>query len=44
MCIITGPRIDLAIALIDWMKKLFAVGRSTSKGLLKKELIKATIY
>jgi hypothetical protein len=33
MCIVTGPRIDLAIALIDRMKKLFAVGRSTSKGL-----------
>jgi late competence protein required for DNA uptake (superfamily II DNA/RNA helicase) len=23
MCIVTGPRIDLAIALIDRMKKLF---------------------
>ena len=32
MCIVTGPRIDLAIALIDRMKKLFAAGRS-SKGL-----------
>jgi late competence protein required for DNA uptake (superfamily II DNA/RNA helicase) len=30
MCIVTGPRIDLAIALIDRMKKLFA---SSSKGL-----------
>lgn len=29
MCIVTGPRIDLAIALIDRMKKLFA----SSKGL-----------
>jgi Terminase RNaseH-like domain len=29
MCIVTGPRIDLAIALIDRMKKLF----SNSKGL-----------
>ena len=29
MCIVTGPRIDLAIALIDRMKKLFA----NSKGL-----------
>jgi hypothetical protein len=29
MCIVTGPRIDLAIALIDRMKKLF----SSSKGL-----------
>jgi hypothetical protein len=26
MCIVTGPRIDLAIALIDRMKKLFASG------------------
>jgi hypothetical protein len=24
MCIVTGPRIDLAIALIDRMKKMFA--------------------
>jgi hypothetical protein len=32
MCIVTGPRIDLAIALIDRMKKLF-VG-SNSKGLI----------
>jgi len=24
MCIVTGPRIDLVIALIDKMKKLFA--------------------
>src|SRR5439155_11164527 len=32
MCIVTGPRIDLAIALIDRMKKLFVAG-STSKGL-----------
>jgi late competence protein required for DNA uptake (superfamily II DNA/RNA helicase) len=31
MCIVTGPRIDLAIALIDRMKKLFA---GTSKGLV----------
>jgi hypothetical protein len=29
MCIVTGPRIDLAIALIDRMKKIF----SSSKGL-----------
>jgi hypothetical protein len=28
MCIVTGPRIDLAIALIDRMKKLFAAGSS----------------
>ncbi len=27
MCIVTGPRIDLAIALIDRMKKLFASSR-----------------
>ena len=27
MCIVTGPRIDLAIALIDRMKKLFAAGK-----------------
>ncbi|MFL6331084.1 MAG: hypothetical protein ACJ705_08730, partial [Nitrososphaeraceae archaeon] len=27
MCIVTGPRIDLAIALIDRMKKLFATSR-----------------
>jgi hypothetical protein len=33
MCIVTGPRIDLAIALIDRMKRLFA-GSSSSKGLI----------
>jgi hypothetical protein len=33
MCIVTGPRIDLAIALIDRMKKLFAGSSSSSKGL-----------
>ena len=27
MCIVTGPRIDLAIALIDRMKKLFKDGK-----------------
>src|SRR5919199_3417149 len=27
MCIVTGPRIDLAIALIDRMKKLFSSGK-----------------
>jgi hypothetical protein len=32
MCIVTGPRIDLAIALIDRMKKLFT-GSSSIKGL-----------
>jgi late competence protein required for DNA uptake (superfamily II DNA/RNA helicase) len=31
MCIVTGPRIDLAIALIDRMKKLFA---DSSNGLI----------
>jgi late competence protein required for DNA uptake (superfamily II DNA/RNA helicase) len=31
MCIVTGPRIDLAIALIDRMKKLFVA--ASSKGL-----------
>ncbi|MFL6322378.1 MAG: hypothetical protein ACJ72Q_18140 [Nitrososphaeraceae archaeon] len=30
MCIVTGPRIDLAIALIDRMKKLLS---SSSNGL-----------
>jgi hypothetical protein len=33
MCIITGPRIDLAIALIDRMKKLFSGSSSSSRGL-----------
>jgi hypothetical protein len=28
MCIVTGPRIDLAIALIDRMKKLFVAAAS----------------
>jgi hypothetical protein len=32
MCIVTGPTIDLAIALIDRMKKLFVGGSSSSKG------------
>jgi late competence protein required for DNA uptake (superfamily II DNA/RNA helicase) len=30
MCIVTGPRIDLAIALIDRMKKLFAASSNSS--------------
>jgi hypothetical protein len=37
MCIVTGPRIDLAIALVDRMKKLFAAGSGSSsngKGLI----------
>jgi hypothetical protein len=37
MCIVTGPRIDLAIALIDRMKKLF--GASNSKGFDSKETV-----
>jgi hypothetical protein len=28
MCIVTGPRIELAIALIDRMKKLFSSAKS----------------
>ena len=35
MCIVTGPRIDLSIALIDRMKKLFA----TSKNLITTTII-----
>ncbi|MFL6462314.1 MAG: hypothetical protein ACJ71J_15460 [Nitrososphaeraceae archaeon] len=31
MCIVTGPGIDLAIALIDRMKKMFA---GSNKGLI----------
>src|SRR5215212_8923768 len=30
MCIVTGPRIDLAIALIDRMKKLFASSKGSA--------------
>jgi hypothetical protein len=37
MCIVTGPRIDLAIALIDSMKKLFAASNS-------KNLINTTAF
>jgi hypothetical protein len=33
MCIVTGPRIDLAIALIDRMKRLFA-GSSNGEDLI----------
>jgi late competence protein required for DNA uptake (superfamily II DNA/RNA helicase) len=29
MCIVTGPRIDLSIVLIDRMKKLFAAAGSS---------------
>jgi hypothetical protein len=39
MCIVTGPRIDLAIALIDRMKKLF----SGDKGLITKFDTKETV-
>jgi hypothetical protein len=39
MCIVTGPRIDLAIALIDRMKKLF----SSSKDLVTKFHTKETV-
>ena len=38
MCIVTGPRIDLAIALIDRMKKLFA-GLTTTTFDTKETLI-----
>jgi hypothetical protein len=37
MCIVTGPRIDLAIALIDRMKRLFV-----GKGLITFD-IKETV-
>jgi hypothetical protein len=39
MCIVTGPRIDLAIALIDRMKKLFADGKSSVRFDTKEPLI-----
>jgi hypothetical protein len=39
MCIVTGPRIDLAIALIDRMKKLFA----SSKGIVAAFDTKETV-
>jgi hypothetical protein len=42
MCIVTGPRIDLAIALIDRMKKLLAAGNS-SKDLITKFDTKETV-
>jgi hypothetical protein len=38
MCIVTGPRIDLAIALIDRMKKLFA-GKYTTTFNTKETVI-----
>ncbi|HJT49397.1 MAG TPA: hypothetical protein VJ729_14525 [Nitrososphaeraceae archaeon] len=34
MCIVTGPRIDLAIALIDRMKKLFASGKGIAAAIV----------
>jgi hypothetical protein len=37
MCIVTGPRIDLAIALIDRMKKLFASNRGIAAPFDTKE-------
>jgi hypothetical protein len=39
MCIVTGPRIDLAIALIDRMKKLF----SSANGLITRFDTKETV-
>lgn len=43
MCIVTGPRIDLAIALIDRMKKLFVGGSCSSKGLASAFDTKETV-
>ena len=45
MCIVTGPRIGLAIALIDRMKKLFVAGsgRSSNKGLITSFDTKETV-
>jgi hypothetical protein len=37
MCIVTGPRIDLAIALIDSMKKVFSRRKSIAAAFNKKE-------
>jgi hypothetical protein len=39
MCIVTGPRIDLAIALIDRMKKLFSGCKVTAAGFDTKETV-----
>jgi hypothetical protein len=39
MCIVTGPRIDLAIALIDRMKKLFASSKGIAAAFDTKETI-----
>jgi hypothetical protein len=39
MCTVTGPRIDLAIALIDRMKKLFAHGKGLTITFDTKETV-----
>jgi hypothetical protein len=39
MCIATGPRIDLAIALIDRMKKLFASSKGIAAAFDTKETV-----
>jgi hypothetical protein len=39
MCIVTGPRIDLAIALIDRMKKLFASTKGIAAAFDTKETV-----
>ena len=39
MCIVTGPRIDLAIALIDRIKKLFAASKGLSIAFDTKETV-----
>jgi late competence protein required for DNA uptake (superfamily II DNA/RNA helicase) len=39
MCIVTGPRIELAIALIDRMKKLFATSRGIAAAFDTKETV-----
>jgi hypothetical protein len=43
MCIVTGPRIDLAIALIDRMKRLFA-GRGLAATFDTKETVISHYY
>jgi len=39
MCVVTGPRIDLAIALIDRMKKLFASSEGITAAFDTKETV-----
>jgi hypothetical protein len=39
MCIVTGPRIDLAIALIDRMKKLFTSSKGIAAAFDTKETV-----